>query len=191
MNLIKRLFIYLDERFSKLSVTSLRAQYYVILIGHCRFRYIFSRCIYCDDVPWPISVLLPSRYQRTIDFIVSFYGHLPIYPPALFIYLHTRTDCDQCCVVVLIYVLAIDLFRRCLFTHVRMFIQPTLCCDKRGEWSTVLLHHDRFSTQSYFGVFWDIHTRYDTAKLEIFIGTIASPIISASASIIGETSFWK
>lgn len=132
MNLIKRLFIYLDERFSKLSVTSLRAQYYVILIGHCRFRYIFSRCIYCDDVPWPISVLLPSRYQRTIDFIVSFYGHLSIYPPALFIYLHTRTDCDQCCVVVLIYVLAIDLFRRCLFTHVRMFIQPTLCCDKRG-----------------------------------------------------------
>jgi len=132
MNLIKCLFIYLNERFSKPSVMSLGAQYYVILIGQCRFRYIFSRCIYCDDIPRPISVLLPFRYQRTIDFIVSFYGHLPIYLPALFIYSHTRTDCDHCRVVVLIYVPAIDLFRRCLFTYVRMFIQPTSCCDKRG-----------------------------------------------------------
>lgn len=42
MNLIKSLFVYLNECFSNLSRTLFDAQYYIILIGWRRFRYIFS-----------------------------------------------------------------------------------------------------------------------------------------------------
>lgn len=78
----------------------LGAQYYIILVGQCRFRYIFSRCIYCDNVPpdlFPFSFHLDISVQSI--FIVSFCRHSPIYLPAIFIYLHTRMDCDHCRVV--------------------------------------------------------------------------------------------
>lgn len=93
-------------------------------ILHCRNKTAslppyFFQCIYCDDILRPISVPFPSRYQCTIDFNVSFSGRLPTYLSAVFVYLHTRTDCDHYCIVVLIYVRAINLFRGCLFIRVR------------------------------------------------------------------------
>lgn len=90
MNLIKSLFVYLNERFSNLSATLLDAQYHIILVGWRRFRHIFSGVFIATMLrdPFPFFSHLDIGVQS-----ISTSRSLDVYPLSVrFIYLFAHSN---------------------------------------------------------------------------------------------------